>query len=57
MSWTIEKTDRNGNDIKKLEDTISLAARKNILMFCAATDQGKCQCIEISYAPLSQVLI
>ncbi|KAI2464187.1 hypothetical protein F4781DRAFT_425759 [Annulohypoxylon bovei var. microspora] len=40
MSWTIEKTDRNGDDIKKLEDAISLAARKNILMFCAATDQG-----------------
>ncbi|KAI0516989.1 hypothetical protein F5B22DRAFT_605779 [Xylaria bambusicola] len=40
MSWTIEKTDRNGNDIKELEDAITAAARENILMFCAATDQG-----------------
>ncbi|KAJ3557440.1 hypothetical protein NPX13_g9928 [Xylaria arbuscula] len=40
MSWTIEKTDSNGNDIKELEDVITAAARENILMFCAATDQG-----------------
>ncbi|KAI1359384.1 hypothetical protein F5Y08DRAFT_332379 [Xylaria arbuscula] len=40
MSWTIEKTDSNGNDIKELEDAITAAARENILMFCAATDQG-----------------
>ncbi|RYP17551.1 hypothetical protein DL765_004440 [Monosporascus sp. GIB2] len=40
MSWTIEKTDRNGEDIKELEEAISLAASENILMFCAATDQG-----------------
>ncbi|KAI0382948.1 hypothetical protein F5Y04DRAFT_251481 [Hypomontagnella monticulosa] len=40
MSWTIEKTDRNGEEIDQLEEAISLAARKNILMFCAATDQG-----------------
>ncbi|KAJ8131362.1 hypothetical protein O1611_g2265 [Lasiodiplodia mahajangana] len=40
MSWTIEKTDRNSNDIEKLADAIRDAANKNILMFCAATDQG-----------------
>ncbi|KAI1213091.1 uncharacterized protein F4807DRAFT_471577 [Annulohypoxylon truncatum] len=40
MSWTIEKTDGNRDDIKKLEDAVGLAARQNILMFCAATDQG-----------------
>ncbi|KAI0146018.1 hypothetical protein F4776DRAFT_609046 [Hypoxylon sp. NC0597] len=40
MSWTIEKTDRNVADIEQLEEAIGLAARRNILMFCAATDQG-----------------
>jgi Subtilase family len=40
MSWTIEKTDDNKNDIKELEKAIEEAASKNVLMFCAATDLG-----------------
>ncbi|KAI0965231.1 hypothetical protein F4678DRAFT_340691 [Xylaria arbuscula] len=40
MSWTIQKTDRNQSDVAKLGNAISIAASKNILMFCAATDQG-----------------
>ncbi|KAI1325407.1 hypothetical protein F5Y16DRAFT_377936 [Xylariaceae sp. FL0255] len=40
MSWTIEKTDRNSNDIDELKEAISQAAKKNILMFCSAADQG-----------------
>ncbi|KAB5545922.1 hypothetical protein GE09DRAFT_1132964 [Coniochaeta sp. 2T2.1] len=40
MSWTIERTDLNKDDIVELERAIEEAAAKNILMFCAATDQG-----------------
>jgi hypothetical protein len=40
MSWTIERTERNKGDIDELERAIELAASKDILMFCAATDQG-----------------
>jgi subtilisin family serine protease len=40
MSWTIEKDDKNKQDIEKLEKAIGEAAENNILMFCAATDQG-----------------
>ena len=40
MSWTIERTDRNKADIDALQQAVELAARANILMFCAATDQG-----------------
>jgi hypothetical protein len=40
MSWTVEKTDTNKADVEALEKAIELAASKNILMFCAATDQG-----------------
>jgi flagellar biosynthesis regulator FlaF len=40
MSWTIEKTDRNGDGIAELNRAIEAAAEQNILMFCAATDQG-----------------
>jgi hypothetical protein len=39
MSWTIERTDTNKADIDELEKAIELAASKDVLMFCAATDQ------------------
>lgn len=41
MAWTIEQTDSNRDDIKALSSAISDAAAENILMFCAATDQGE----------------
>ncbi len=41
MSWTIERTDINSEDIKALETEIRAAANQNILMFCAAADQGQ----------------
>lgn len=40
MSWTIERTESNNEDIVKLETALNEAARKNILLFCAASDQG-----------------
>ncbi|KAF4546015.1 uncharacterized protein LTHEOB_4667 [Lasiodiplodia theobromae] len=40
MSWTIEKTVDNEPDIKKLETALDEAAKKNILLFCSANDQG-----------------
>ncbi|KAI1460617.1 hypothetical protein F4805DRAFT_416485 [Annulohypoxylon moriforme] len=40
MSWTIERTDGNKEAIDDLGAAISLASSRNILMFCAATDQG-----------------
>jgi hypothetical protein len=40
MSWTIERTETNKADIDELEKAIELAASKDMLMFCAATDQG-----------------
>ena len=40
MSWTIERTQENASDIADLESAIEAAAKKGILMFCAASDQG-----------------
>lgn len=40
MSWTIERTESNKEDIIKLETALNEAARKKILLFCAASDQG-----------------
>ncbi|KAG8169744.1 hypothetical protein KVR01_000489 [Diaporthe batatas] len=40
MSWTIEESDKNDLDIRKLNRAIESAAHQNILMFCAAADQG-----------------
>lgn len=40
MSWTIESTESNEDGIKKLKAAVEEAADKNILMFCAASDQG-----------------
>ncbi|KAH8654473.1 hypothetical protein BGZ60DRAFT_532842 [Tricladium varicosporioides] len=40
MSWTIERTAHNAEDIQDLESSIEAAARAGILMFCAANDQG-----------------
>lgn len=40
MSWTIERTDDNANQIEELKNAISNAAAAGILMFCAANDQG-----------------
>jgi len=36
MSWTIERTADNAEDIIKLEKAIAEAADAGILMFCAA---------------------
>ncbi|KAK9783757.1 putative Peptidase S8/S53 domain-containing protein [Seiridium cardinale] len=40
MSWTIEKNDNNKQEIAELEYAIAEAAQKDVIMFCAATDQG-----------------
>ena len=40
MSWTIERTDENKSDILALEQAVQDAAKKRILMFCAASDGG-----------------
>lgn len=40
MSWTIERTPHNEIDILELESAIAAAAKEQILMFCAANDQG-----------------
>ncbi|KAG6356900.1 hypothetical protein INS49_014775 [Diaporthe citri] len=40
MSWTIEETDKNEPGIRELNKAIGSAAEQNILMFCAAADQG-----------------
>lgn len=40
MSWTIERTKQNADDIRQLEEAITAAANAGILMFCAANDQG-----------------
>ena len=41
MSWTIERTEYNREGIQGLETALSTAAEAGILMFCAASDQGK----------------
>jgi hypothetical protein len=43
MSWTIEKTKNNGEDLDAMEDAIDQAHKQNILMFCAAKDCGYVQ--------------
>ncbi|KAK4082336.1 uncharacterized protein Triagg1_2148 [Trichoderma aggressivum f. europaeum] len=40
MSWSLVETPRNAEGIKKLEDQIRIAADKNILLYCAATDKA-----------------
>lgn len=40
MSWTIQKTTKNANEIDELEKAITSADKKNILMFCSASDLG-----------------
>lgn len=40
MSWTIESTPENADDIHELELAVEAAAKAGILMFCAANDQG-----------------
>lgn len=40
MSWTIEKTEQNANDVDEIEKAIQEAAKEGILMFCAAADDG-----------------
>lgn len=40
MSWTINKGRDNEASIEKLENALARAAQMNILMFCAAADQG-----------------
>lgn len=41
MSWTIEQTIDNTADIEELESATAEAANVGILMFCAASDQGR----------------
>lgn len=48
MSWSIPYTNTNKDDIPKLEEAIDRAHRKNILMFCSASDAG----IDTSYHKL-----
>lgn len=40
MGWTLEETTGNSDHIKSLEKAISKANDQNILMFCAAKDEG-----------------
>jgi len=40
MSWTIERTPQNTNDIRDLEFAVETAAKAGILMFCASSDGG-----------------
>lgn len=40
MSWTIEKTEQNADDVDEIEKAIQEAAKEGILMFCAAADDG-----------------
>jgi hypothetical protein len=40
MSWSIPRTEANESHIMELEAQISAAHKENILMFCAATDEG-----------------
>ena len=40
MSWTIEETADNEVHIEKLKEAVEKAAKKPILMFCAASDGG-----------------
>ncbi|KAK7403904.1 hypothetical protein QQX98_010311 [Neonectria punicea] len=40
MSWTIQATGQENEDIDKLKAAINKANSKNILMFCSASDQG-----------------
>ncbi|KAF4995238.1 hypothetical protein FGRMN_5269 [Fusarium graminum] len=39
MSWSLVKSNNNKDGVKQLEDQIQLAARANIIMYCAAPDQ------------------
>lgn len=40
MSWTIERRDQNGPELDDLEAALREAEGKNILLFCAVSDQG-----------------
>ena len=40
MSWTVNETEENEQDIPALEQAVKDATEKNILMFCAASDEG-----------------
>ncbi|KAF3057645.1 Subtilisin [Trichoderma lentiforme] len=40
MSWTIEESSANKEDLGKLNQALMEAAQKNILLFCAARDEG-----------------
>ncbi|KAF5667799.1 hypothetical protein FHETE_5568 [Fusarium heterosporum] len=39
MSWSLIKSNNNKEGVKQLEDQIQLAAKANIIMYCAAPDQ------------------
>jgi hypothetical protein len=41
MSWTIARTSENSQHLKAMEDAIDHAHKRNILMFCAAKDDGE----------------
>ncbi|KAL6796585.1 peptidase S8/S53 domain-containing protein [Trichoderma sp. SZMC 28012] len=40
MSWTIEESSTNREDLGKLNQALKEAAENNILLFCAARDEG-----------------
>ena len=40
MSWTINQTDRNKDDIERLTAAIKVAVSRRILLFCSVSDQG-----------------
>ncbi len=41
MSWTVEQTDKNSEeDMKRLQLALEAAAKKGMLLFCAAPDSG-----------------
>ena len=40
ISWSIEKTEFNKDDICELERALDAAAKKDIILVCAASDQG-----------------
>jgi hypothetical protein len=40
MSWTIQETPENGDDIRRLDKALRTAYDNNIIMFCSASDRG-----------------
>jgi len=49
MSWTVDRTDKNEQDLENMKDAIDQAHKHNILMFCAAKDCGYSQSSNFGY--------